>query len=263
MAADKFDFGEFLAVLEAKRAALDALIGSYRAALAVGALGGDVDLSARPATSNGMGVSGKASGPIDLPQGALLGKSLPTAIQLYLSAARRKQTTNEVVAALKEGGVETTSQSFVNTVYTALHRLKAAGTVLKFNDGWALAEFYPENLRSRLAERDAKPSRKAPKRAAKKVRARTETVDGLTGTTMSERILEVLVAHGQVGASIQDIVDALKSYGVNVPRKYVRGVLSREYALGNLDSKRERGRYFAKAEQNSGFALVRAEERAS
>lgn len=254
MAADKFDFAEVLAVLEAKRAALDALIGSFRAAMSVGALGqpGDTDGAVQ---AHGT-FNGKSFGPVDLPQGALLGKSLPTAIQLYLSAARRKQTTNEIVAALKEGGIETTSQSFVNTVYTALHRLKAAGTVLKFNDGWALAEFYPENLRSRLAERDAKPSRKTAKRP-KRERAKTEPVSGLTGTTMSARILEVLAEHGDNGATIQDIVDALRSFGVDVPRKYVRGVLSREYALGNLGSKRERGRYFSKPQQS--LALVRSE----
>lgn len=39
MATERFGFAEFLAVLEAKRAALDALIASYRAAVSVGALG--------------------------------------------------------------------------------------------------------------------------------------------------------------------------------------------------------------------------------
>ncbi len=166
MASEKFDFAEFLAVLEAKRAALDALIGSYRAALSIGALGGDVDMTAVGASS---GLSQKTGGPVDLPQGALLGKSLPAAIQLYLEAARRKQTTKEVVAALKEGGVESTSQNFDNTVATALHRLKTAGVVLKFNDGWALAEFYPENLRNRLAaQNDARAPKKTKATKARK-----------------------------------------------------------------------------------------------
>ena len=154
----KFDFAEFLAVLEAKRAALDALIGSYRAALSLGALGqpGDVDVTPYRGPGGGGG-----SAAIDLPQGALLGKSLPAAIHLYLSAARRKQTTREVVTALKDGGVESTSRNFENTVATALHRLKAAGTVLKFNDGWGLAEFYPESIRSRItAQADQKATAK-------------------------------------------------------------------------------------------------------
>lgn len=169
MAADRIDFAEVLASLEAKRAALDALIGSYRAAIAVGALGGDIDVSGIQSASSATAGTSRSGGPIDLPQGALLGKSLPAAIQLYLSAARRKQTTHEIVAALKDGGVETTSQNFINTVYTALQRLKTAGTVLKFNDGWALSEFYPENLRAKLAaQSEGRPRRK---RATRKKRA--------------------------------------------------------------------------------------------
>lgn len=156
MASDKLDFAEVLAVLEARRAAIDAAIGSIRAAMAIGALGtvGDIDLAATlPAAGT---FNGRPFGPVDLPQGALLGMSIPAAIKTYLSAARRKQTTREITTALKENGVETTSRSFENTVTTALHRLKAAGDVLKFNDGWALAELYPENLRSRIAAQDQK-----------------------------------------------------------------------------------------------------------
>jgi hypothetical protein len=171
MASDKLDFAAVLAVLEAKRAALDTLIGSFRAAMSMGALGqfGDIDVAAV-----GIGASGpsmKASGPIDLPQGALLSMSLPAAIKLYLSVARRKQTTREIATALKEQGVESTSRNFENTVTTALHRLKNAGDVLKFNDGWALAEFYPENLRSRIAaqgeQKAATKKAKSRKRNAK------------------------------------------------------------------------------------------------
>jgi hypothetical protein len=160
MASEKFDFTEFLAVLEAKRAALDALIGSYRAALSIGALGqpGEVDTSGPQAPS-----MSKGGGPVELPQGALLGMSIPNAIKLLLSAARRKLSTREITTGLKDGGVESTSKFFENTVTTALHRLKSSGDVLKFNDGWALAEFYPESLRSRLAAQ----GEKAPKKAAK------------------------------------------------------------------------------------------------
>ena len=163
MASEKFDFAEFLAVLEAKRAALDALIGSYKAALSIGALGqpGDVNISI---PTGSLSLSGSAPTPIDLPQGALLGMSIPNAIKLLLSAARRKLTTREITTGLKDGGVESTSKFFENTVTTALHRLKSSKEVLKFNDGWALAEFYPESLRSRLAAQgDSKSPKKAPK----------------------------------------------------------------------------------------------------
>lgn len=181
MASEKFDFAEFLAVLEAKRAALDALIGSYRAAMSIGALG-DVDLSSVATNATGTIASSstawppsvsRASGPVDLPQGALLGMSLPAAIKLYLSAARRKQTTREITTALKENGVESTSRFFENTVATALHRLKASGDVLKFNEGWALAEFYPENLRIRIAAQgDQKSAKKSAQKTKKRVAAK-------------------------------------------------------------------------------------------
>lgn len=162
MPPEKPETDGFLAMIEAKIAALKALADTYRAAVALGAFGqpGDIDV-AQVATATPTGPKG---GPIELPQGALLGMSIPSAVKLYLSAARRKLTTREIATGLKEGGVESTSRSFDNTVATALHRLKAAGDVLKFNDGWALAEFYPENLRSRLA---AQGEQKAPKKAAK------------------------------------------------------------------------------------------------
>ena len=176
MASEKFDFADFLAVLEAKRAALDALIGSYRHAMSIGALGqpGDIDMSS---VASGAGLGGKSSGPIDLPQGALLGMSLPAAIKLYLSAARRKQTTREITTALKEHGVESTSRHFENTVTTALHRLKTAGDVLKFADGWALAEFYPENLRNRIAAQTEGKNKATAGRARKHKRSRTSKIE--------------------------------------------------------------------------------------
>jgi hypothetical protein len=181
MASEKFDFAEFLAVLEAKRAALDALIGSYRAAMSIGALGqpGDVTISI-PAGS--LSLSGSApTTAIDLPQGALLGLSIPAAIKLLLSAARRKLTTREITAGLKDGGVESTSKFFENTVTTALHRLKASGDVLKFNDGWALAEFYPESLRSRLAAQGEQKTPKKPKARKRTAKKQVQAFDAKPG----------------------------------------------------------------------------------
>lgn len=185
MASEKFDFAEVLAVLEAKRAALDTLIGSFRAAMSVGALGQLTDIDVTTVSSTNTNSSlGKVAGPIDLPQGALLGMSIPAAIKLYLSAARRKQTTREITTALKEQGVESTSQNFENTVTTALHRLKNAGDVLKFNDGWALAEFYPENLRNRIAAQGEQKS--ASKKAATKARKRTAKAKVVPLSTASD-----------------------------------------------------------------------------
>jgi hypothetical protein len=154
MASEKFDSAEFLALLEARRAALDALISSYRAALSIGALGpaGD-DMNG----SFAMGTT--TSGLVDLPHGAFLGKSIPLAIKDYLTAARKKQSVRDIAVALREGGVETTAKNFETTVTGALHRLKDAGEVLRFPDGWALAQFYPEGLRARISKQKSKRGR--------------------------------------------------------------------------------------------------------
>src|SRR4051794_28742760 len=132
MTREKPDVDGFLAQIEAKIAALIALRDSYLHALSVGAIGqlGAVDLSAlTPSASGGR----SDSGPVELPQGALLGKSLPAAIKLYLSAVKRKQTTREVTNAMREGGIESTAANFENNVTSSLHRLRATGDVLKFN----------------------------------------------------------------------------------------------------------------------------------
>jgi hypothetical protein len=180
MASEKFDFGEVLAALEAKRAALDTLIASFRAAISIGALGqtGDVEIAVPTGSISLSGATPTVA--VELPQGALLGMSIPNAIKLLLSAARRKMTTREITTGLKEGGVESTSKFFENTVTTALHRLKAVGEVLKFNDGWALAELYPESLRNRLAaqgeQRKPKKATKGRKRSPKSKTARVLTL---------------------------------------------------------------------------------------
>ena len=169
----------FLAMIDAKIAALKVLADSYRAAVALGALGqpGDIEISV-PAGSlslSGAAPSLSMSGPVELPQGALLGKSIPNAIKLLLSVTRRKLTTREIAAGLKDGGVESTSKFFENTVTTALHRLKASGDVLKFNDGWASADLYSEALRNRLAaQNDPRKSRKAAKTRKRSPKRKTQ-----------------------------------------------------------------------------------------
>jgi hypothetical protein len=169
MTTENIDFTAILAVLEAKRAALDALIGSYRAALSLGALGqpGDVDMGAFTSVGAGSNATPTLGGPpIELPNGAFLGKSIGAAIKLYLAAVRRKQTTKEITAALKEGGVESTSDKFESVVLASLGSLKRGGDVLRFKDGWALAEFYPAHLRGSLtAGKDTKSGAKKRSRA--------------------------------------------------------------------------------------------------
>jgi hypothetical protein len=164
MASDKPETDNFLAQLDARIAALQALRESYLRVLALGALGQPGEDTA---TSGALAISSLSvlGGPVELPTGAFLGKSIPAAVKLFLQAARRKQSVKDISTALREGGIESTSANFETTVTSALHRLKANGEVLRFKDGWALAEFYPEGLRSRIEKSAAKRGTAKRKRA--------------------------------------------------------------------------------------------------
>jgi hypothetical protein len=152
------DYAATLADMEAKYAALGNAIASLRAALATGALGILLDIPA------GSVPAGQAPGiPVSLPRGAFLGKKAPEAIKLYLSAARKKQTNKEIAQALRDGGLESTG-NFDNYVTGGLFRLKNDGVVLRFDDGWGLAEWYPESFRSRVVEKAAGNGKRKPKK---------------------------------------------------------------------------------------------------
>lgn len=210
----------FLASIDAKISALQALRASYIAARSVGAYGsgGDVDTAVGASSISSLG-----STPMELPRGALLGKSLPNAIKLYLSAVKRKQTLKEIAAALKEGGVETTAANFEAPISSAINRLKASGEVLRFNDGWALAEFYPESLRSKLSEKDGKAAKKRVAKKAKKTSKKSASKDSQAGAdenqatggeTVDARILAYMKLHqgqGFTGATIAEHVAGVNS----------------------------------------------------
>ena len=193
MATEEQD--SFLAMIEAKIAALQALAESYRTALSVGALGQLVEMDQSvpsPAISGGTHQNGAA--PADLPIGVFRDKSIPDAIKLFLAAQRRKQTAKEITAGLLAGGLVSTSIRFDTSVGTGLHRLKAAGVVLRFQDGWDLAESYPEHLRSRIANsaRTSKPKPK-PKKTVKRRRGRPQSPHGKrSGGGFDERLLEYM-----------------------------------------------------------------------
>jgi len=167
MANDNLDVvGSFIAVVEAKIKALQGLLESLKSAVAVGAFGtGEgVDLSS---LATGVTVNGDLGQPVDLPDGAFFGKSIPACVKLYMSAAKKKKTIKEIATALREGGVESTSDNFESVVTGALNRLKAAGEVLRFKDGWGLAEWYPANMRA-SAPVAGKRSKKKAKKGARK-----------------------------------------------------------------------------------------------
>jgi hypothetical protein len=157
MAQETFDYTAMLADARAKRAALDAFITSLENAQALGALG--------PA---GVGASVSSGPAIELPMGALRGKSVPNAIKLYLSACRKNQTTREIAIGLKEGGVHSTSEHFETIVNNALRGMKKAGIVLQFKDGWGLAELYPAAIRARINQQQENHTKKRRKKKDRK-----------------------------------------------------------------------------------------------
>jgi len=161
---------KFLADLEAQYVALGNVIASLRAARSVGALGGmPVPGEAALGVPPPGGLSSVPSGST-LPRGAFLGKTATDAITLYLGAVRAKKTNREIGQALKDGGLESTG-NFDNLINGALFQLKNKGVVLRFDDGWGLAEWYPESFRTRVAEKTDTSKRKVKKKkTARKAR---------------------------------------------------------------------------------------------
>lgn len=140
MAEEKMDFtAQFINQIKAKVSALQAVLASVESAAAVGALGSVEGADPASPIANG-GRSDTFGVPMDLPQGAFLGKSVPACIELYLSAVRKKKTNKEIVDALRAGGVESNSK-LENTVNGALFRLKNEGKILRFDDGWGLSSW--------------------------------------------------------------------------------------------------------------------------
>ena len=179
MATETLDYAAVLGDLESKRTVLDNLINNLRTAMSVGALGqlGD-GAGVVPTAVNGGGAS------VELPAGALMGKSIPAATKLYLSAVKKKQTTKEITNALRDGGVESTSKNFDNIVTTALHRLRMSGVLLRFKDGgWGLAELYPANIRASIGQpskaKQATKRYRPPKKKIKRARTKKKPGEGL------------------------------------------------------------------------------------
>ncbi len=137
-------------------------------------------------------------------------------MELYLSAAQRKKTIKEIAAALKDGGVESTSDNFDNVVTGALFRLKTAGKVLRFKDGWGLPEWYPANIRAASPAGSSKRPKKKGKRNGRKNKP-TEVAQG-DKTTMepapvkvkaNERALEYLRTKSDSEHSLVEIAQHL------------------------------------------------------
>jgi hypothetical protein len=179
------DYSVMLADLYAKRAGIDAAIAGIMAAS-----GGNVSVPEGAAFAAMGSVTGGDRQATELPRGAFLGKSLPAAVKLYLSAVMKKQTIKEIATALHDGGMETNSDNFENVITGCLNRMKNNGEILRFKDGWALAEFYPEHLRRSLATGTAAKSKnvKKTKKARKVAKPATKPQPAAPRETLEKRI---------------------------------------------------------------------------
>lgn len=100
------------------------------------------------------------SGPKDY-----LGMSIPEATKKYLTSARAKQSTQDVMKALEEGGLPSSKYS---TVYAILRRReKQVGDIINMNGDWALSEWYP-NHRKRTKQEETEEENGQPEEAEKK-----------------------------------------------------------------------------------------------
>lgn len=159
MASEELSATTFKAFVEAKIAAWQAVLEALAFAQATD--GAAFGAPATPIVSSDLGL------PIDLPKGAFYGKSVPACVELYLSAGKVKRTNKEIAAALKKGGVESNAKDFDTVVNGALFGLRKAGKVLRFDDGWGLAEWYPAHIRA-VTPVSANESKKKTKRGKKK-----------------------------------------------------------------------------------------------
>lgn len=90
---------------------------------------------------NGGGPGGK------IPHDAFLKLSIPDASKKYLGMARQKKSTQAIIEALEQGGLE---RFAYNTVYAVLRRReKQIGDIININGDWALAEWYPNRRKGK------------------------------------------------------------------------------------------------------------------
>jgi len=205
MGVEQLDYNMILADLENKKAALEATIASFRAALASGALGqpGEVPPSANGLVPSDFGPSTfvpSISGG-EVPAGAFLGKSIPDAAKLYLAIVKQKKTSREIADALKRGGMESNSKNLYGNVHSILDRARKAGTygIVKLDRSyWGLEDWYPAGLRSAAAveKRNGKKKgvrkRGRPPKETKSLAAKFTTGTPAAHPTGFERMIQLL-----------------------------------------------------------------------
>ena len=188
MAEEKLDYtAQFINQIKAKITALQAVLASVESASALGALAQPEEGSG--GSSDGHGRGDSFGMPVDLPDTAFNGKSVPACIELYLSSTPMKKRKNkEIATALHEGGVESNASKFDTIVAGALFKLKKDGKVLRFKDGWGLSSWYPPHIRGAA---DVGSSGKRAKKKGKKNGRKIKPAKSTEGKA-TDRIIELL-----------------------------------------------------------------------
>jgi hypothetical protein len=175
MSSGGIDYPAMLADMEAKRDSLIASIANLRAFLGLSSEGNSD--GSRMSANLGQGVSAAS----ELPKGALLNKSIPEAIKLYLKSVAAKRTTREITEALQAHGVESLSSNFSGIVFTALKRLKKSREVLQFEEGWG--------LKAKAKAKKAKSPKPGPEQKTESVKPEPEAKpDGVAQEGVEQRL---------------------------------------------------------------------------
>ena len=138
--SEQIDYEAVLADLRAKRDKLDAAIAGIETMLGVRGLAG-----AEPGQPAGA----------ELGPGAFLGMTIVDATIKYLRATRKNQRTEDILIALKQGGLAFSSGNPINTVGSVLARnWESKGDIVRVERGvWGLGEWHP-----RLRKKVLRPS---------------------------------------------------------------------------------------------------------
>src|SRR6266550_2394442 len=210
MGIEQMDYTVILADLEAKRAALDQTIASFRNALAIGALGQPGDAANSLALSAFGPITSSISGG-EVPDGAFLGKSIPDAAKLYLEIVKKKQTSKEIAEALLKGGMESASKNFPAIVHAILDRARKApnSAFVKLGTQWGLSSWYPKGFAANAATKPGK--KKQQKKAPKKKESKAAVTKSVTASTEAAPAQPVPINKKKKGATADRIVGILQA----------------------------------------------------
>jgi hypothetical protein len=227
------NYSAVLADLEARKEELESAISAVKTILAAG----------------GISVAGHSEGvysPENIPVGSFLRLSIPEATKKFLDMVKTKQGVPQITKALERGGLPRSKQ---NTIYSVLRRRESiVGDIIRVDDEWALAEWYPNNpnLRKRAekesngktkkattaTKRDKKTKNKKPVKATSTpisvpppVTSTPPKSQKLSTPDAAEQVL--IKANGAL--DLKNITEQINSdFGVKIPVGLLKSLLGRD-----------------------------------